>query len=73
MRVRLGGAELSGQSWAAGLEFELVMRVRAESCVESLSRMTSQCSESGLFGDRVGIADWSGIGVAFTRSRSETP
>ena len=69
MRVHLGGAESIGQSRAAGLEFELVMRARAELCVESPSRMTSQRGECGLFGDRMGIANWSGIGVVSSRSR----
>ena len=69
MWVGLGGAESIRQSWAAGLEFELVVRARAESCVESLSRMTSQRGKSGLFGDQIGIADRSGIGVASNCSR----
>ena len=69
MRVHLGGAESIGQSRAAGLEFESVVRARAEPCVESPSRMTSQCSEPSLFGDQIGIADRSGIGVASSRSR----
>ena len=69
MWVRLGGAESIGQSRAADLEFESVMRARAEACVELPSRMTSQCGGSGLFRDRSGIADRSGFGVASNRSR----
>ena len=69
MWVGLGGAESIGQSRAAGLEFEPVVRMRAELCVESPSRMASQRGESGLFGDRIGIADRSGIGVTSSRSR----
>lgn len=68
MQVCLGGAESSGWSRAAGLEFESVVQVRAELHVESLSRMTLQCSESSLFGDWIGIADRWGIRVAFNRS-----
>ena len=70
MWVHLGGAESIRQSRAAGLEFGSVVQVRAESCVESPSRMTLQHSEPGLFGDQIGITDWSGIGVASSRSRS---
>ena len=73
MWVGLGGAESIGQLRAASLGFKLVMQARAESCVESPSRMTSQHGESGLFGDQVGIADRSGIGVAFNCNRSELP
>ena len=69
MWVRLGGAESIGRSWATDLEFESVVRVKAESCVESPSRITSQCGESGSFGDRRGITNRSGIGVASSRSR----
>ena len=70
MRVRLGGAESIGQSWDTDLEFKLLVRSRAELRVESPSRMTLQRGESGLFGDRIGIADQSGIGVTSNRSRS---
>ena len=73
MWVCLGGAESIGQSRAADLEFEPVVGARAESRAESLSRMTSQRGESGLFGDRIGIADRLGIGVAFNRNCSELP
>ena len=69
MWMGLGGAESIGQSQATGLEFEPVVRARAEPCVESPSCMTLQRSEPGLFGDRIGIADRSGIGVASSRSR----
>ena len=69
MWMGLGGAESIGQSQAAGLEFELVVQARAESCVGLLSRMTSQCGESGLFGDRSRITNWSGFGVASNCSR----
>ena len=69
MQVRFGGAESIGRSRAADLGFRSVVRARAESCVESPSHMTSQRGESGLFGDQMGIADWSGIGVASSRSR----
>ena len=69
MWVRLGGAELIGQSQAADLEFESVVRERAESCVELPSGMTSQCGKSGFFGDQSGIANRSGFGVASNRSR----
>ena len=51
------------RSWASDLEF---MRARAALRVESPSHMTLQRGESGLLGDRVGIADQSGIGVADT-------
>ena len=69
MQMGLGGAESIGQSRAAGLEFESVVRARAESCVELPSHMTSQHGGSGLFGDRRGIADRLGIGVTSSRSR----
>ena len=69
MRVRLGDAESIGRSHAADLEFKPVVRARAESCIESPGRMTSQRSEAGLSGDRVGIADRSGIRVASSHSR----
>ena len=69
MWMRLGGAESIGQSRAAGLEFELVVQARAESCVELPSRMTLQRGKPGLFGDRIGIADQSGLRVVFNRSR----
>ena len=69
MWVGLGGAELIGQSRAAGLEFKLVMRARAELHVELPSHMTLQRSEPGLFGDRIGIADRLGIGVTSSHSR----
>ena len=62
------GAESIGRSRATDLEFESVVRARAASCVESPSRMTSQRGESGLFGNRSGIADRSGFGVASNRS-----
>ena len=55
--------------WAADLEFELVVQARAEPHVESPSCMTSQRGNSGLFRDRIGIANWSGIGVVSNRSR----
>ena len=63
------GAESIGRSRATDLEFELVVRVKAEPHVESPSRMTSQHGKSGLFRDRIGIADQSGIRVASNRSR----
>ena len=69
MWVRLGGAESIGQSRATDLEFKSVVRSRAELRVELPSRMTLQCGKSGLFGDWMGIANWSGIGVASSRSR----
>ena len=68
MWVGLGGAESIGWSRAADLELELVVRARAELCVELPSRMTSQRGKSGLFGDRMGIANRSGIRVASSRS-----
>ena len=68
MWVCLGGAESIRWSRAADLEFKSVMRARAEPHVELPSRMTSQHGESGLFGDRIGIANQSGIGVASNRS-----
>lgn len=69
-RVFRGTAPLGAyqRSRATDLGFESVVRVRAASCVESPSRMTSQRGESGLFGNRSGIADWSGFGVASNRS-----
>ena len=70
MRVHLGGAESIRRSRATDLEFESVVRSRAELRVESPSRMTLQCGKSGLFGDCIGIADRSGIGVASNHSRS---
>ena len=69
MWVRLGDAESIGRSHAADLEFKPVVRARAELCIESPGRMTSQRSEAGLFRDRVGIADRLGFGVASNRSR----
>ena len=65
MWVGLGGAESIGQLWAAGLEFKLVVRARAESS----SRMTLQSGESGIFGNRSGIADQLGFGVTSNCSR----
>ena len=68
MRVCLGGAESIGQLQATDLEFEPVVRARAELCAESPGRLTSQRSASDLIGDRVGIADRSGIGVVSNHS-----
>ena len=65
MWVCLGGAESIGQSRAADLESESVVRARAESS----SCMTWQSGESGIFGNRSGIADRPGFGVASNRSR----
>ena len=62
------GAESIGRSRATDWEFESVVRARTASCVESPSRMTSQRGESGLFGNRSGITDRSGFGVASNRS-----
>ena len=73
MWVHLGGTESIGQSRAADLEFELVVRARAESRTESPGRMTSQHGESGLFRDWVVIANRPGIGVMVNRNRSELP
>ena len=63
------GAESIGRSRATDWEFESVVRARTASCVESPSRMTSQRGESGLFGNRSGIADRSGFGVTSNRGR----
>ena len=68
MRVHLGGAESVGRLRFTDLEFKPVMRARTESHAELPGCMTSQRSEADLFGDRVGIADWSGIGVASSHS-----